>query len=1222
MDKESSFGQILLDQSLQDNIYKPMPCGVTWMLSSLQSRPSQPRVQAEEGLYGLKQAPRAWYDRISKFLLSQKFSKGDVDPTLFTRKKGKDILLVQSYVDDIIVASTEPALCDTFAEIMSSNFKISMMGKINPVDTPMVERTKLDKDLQGTPVDPTRYRSMVGSLLYLTSSRPDLVFALMQMLITPGVKILEEVPLAVRKAEYIALSGYYAQILWMRSQLTDYAFAFNKIPLYYTNKSAIALCCNNIQHSISKHINVRYHFIKEQVENGVVELYFVKTEYQLADIFTKALARERVIVDTLLIGACNMRIDPLKKKKEPTYQLTLDILRLYSCYNAFLKTADFEVDAEFFHEVLQITPKVPNQEFIEPSPHDDLVTFIKQLGYMGSLELVSEILTTDRPVPRDKNRCLIPDSLRSSSITSSQNITHYPRDKARKGKSLMGKKKLDVDVQKEKIKDAAKKKDVVPRKKRSITFADNILHDPEEAINLVIGRKAKKIADTIDSDETEDEEEDRLIRQRQTNMKTATKDSMQDYRIQQHPKGSSEGSGVILEVFDEPRDDSDKSYWGSDDEKHDDEETADEEIADKKINDEEMVDEEKADEEKPEQEKVDDEQAGADQADDDQAKDDQVGVLIPETQKERLDLPPSSSSLTLSSTEYEDPIIQRTPLVDTIISMIPEKSTPTPTPPTTKAQVTIVFESDSSPTVFQRLSELEKKVKVLSKVDHAEAIEESVQANVINEESVQANVINEVKNQLSKLLPKVMSDFVQPIMERIVRDVLQKNSINPFQSSFTSTDSFTDYELKNMLFDKMQKSGSFQEHEKHLDLYNALIGSICLDEAITKGDIDRTKVLKKRRHDDKDKDPSGDSEKGKKKRKQKDSESSKDKDTTGSSKEEQVQDDVVNAKEQPQNDDAPKQDNSIWFKQDDVVRPETLDSQWHKEPNADDASEQNSFNELVNAKKDPLTFDDLMGSIVDFTKFSKNRLKKDKISKADLQGPNFILLKGTCRNSIELYKPLPLQGPPSHLTIHVDYFFNNDLEYLKTGNKERKYAVSLTKTKAARISVDKQFGYGYLKEIIVRRAYQNEYAFKEADFSRLHLNDIEDMFLLYVQHKLHNLTGDEIVDLVNALRTFTRSIVIKKRVEDVQLGVESYQTKLNITHPKISCADFLKKESCTPMYEPRGVIYKNKSNKKILMRVDELYKFSDGTLKYVRDTLNVRLHNFVLGYNKDMLKRA
>ncbi|GKA90967.1 hypothetical protein Tco_0812837 [Tanacetum coccineum] len=90
----------------------------------------------------------------------------------------------------------------------------------------------------------------------------------------------------------------------MRSQLTDYGLGFNKIPMYCDNKSAIALCCNNVQHSRSKHIDIRFHFIKEQVENRVVELYFVNTEYQLADIFTKALCRERI---EFLINKLGMR---------------------------------------------------------------------------------------------------------------------------------------------------------------------------------------------------------------------------------------------------------------------------------------------------------------------------------------------------------------------------------------------------------------------------------------------------------------------------------------------------------------------------------------------------------------------------------------------------------------------------------------------------------------------------------------------------------------------------------------------------------------------------------------------------------------------------------------------------------------------------------------------------------------------------------------------------
>ncbi|GKC30693.1 hypothetical protein Tco_1037987 [Tanacetum coccineum] len=119
-----------------------------------------------------------------------------------------------------------------------------------------------------------------------------------------------------REAKYIALSGCCAQILWMRSQLTDYGFQFKKIPLYCDNKSMIALCCNNVQHYRAKHIDVRYHFIKEQVENGIMELYFVLTEYQLTDIFTKPLPRERFNFLIEKLGMRSMSSKTLKNLTE------------------------------------------------------------------------------------------------------------------------------------------------------------------------------------------------------------------------------------------------------------------------------------------------------------------------------------------------------------------------------------------------------------------------------------------------------------------------------------------------------------------------------------------------------------------------------------------------------------------------------------------------------------------------------------------------------------------------------------------------------------------------------------------------------------------------------------------------------------------------------------------------------------------------------------------
>ncbi|GKE03391.1 hypothetical protein Tco_1395409 [Tanacetum coccineum] len=112
------------------------------------------------------------------------------------------------------------------------------------------------------------------------------------------------------------MSGCCAQILWMRSQLFDYGFAYNHVPLYYDNKSAIALCCNNVQHSRAKHIDIRHHFIRKQVEKGVVELYIMRTEYQLADIFTKALPREKFEFILPRLGMKCMSPETLKRLQD------------------------------------------------------------------------------------------------------------------------------------------------------------------------------------------------------------------------------------------------------------------------------------------------------------------------------------------------------------------------------------------------------------------------------------------------------------------------------------------------------------------------------------------------------------------------------------------------------------------------------------------------------------------------------------------------------------------------------------------------------------------------------------------------------------------------------------------------------------------------------------------------------------------------------------------
>ncbi|GKB31160.1 hypothetical protein Tco_0870561 [Tanacetum coccineum] len=194
------------------------------------------------------------------------------------------------------------------------------MESSDPVDTPMVEKSKLDKDTQGKAVNPTHYRGIVGTLMYLTASRTDLtfdvcmcaryqakpiekhlhavkrIFKYLKGTVNRGLWYPNDSSIALTayvdadhagqksavisstEAKYIALSGCCAQVLWIRSQLIDYGLGFNKNP--------------------------KFHFIKEQVENGVVELYFVNTKYQLAVIFTKALGRERI---KFLINKLGMR---------------------------------------------------------------------------------------------------------------------------------------------------------------------------------------------------------------------------------------------------------------------------------------------------------------------------------------------------------------------------------------------------------------------------------------------------------------------------------------------------------------------------------------------------------------------------------------------------------------------------------------------------------------------------------------------------------------------------------------------------------------------------------------------------------------------------------------------------------------------------------------------------------------------------------------------------
>ncbi|GJU68331.1 hypothetical protein Tco_1254590 [Tanacetum coccineum] len=154
------------------------------------------------------------------------------------------------------------------------------------------------------------------------------------------------------------------------------------------------------------------------------------------------------------------------------------------------------------------------------------------------------------------------------------------------------------------------------------------------------------------------------------------------------------------------------------------------------------------------------------------------------------------------------------------------------------------------------------------------------------------------------------------------------------------------------------------------------------------------------------------------------------------------------------------------------------------------------------------------------------------------------------------------------------------------------------------VEVIRKHGYGYLKEIVVRRANIDLYRFKEGDFPRLHINDIEDMLLLVVHNRLKNLSGDDDFKFIIALRMFTRSLVIQKRVEDLQLGDESYQKKINVTKPQTTIFGIRKRDPYAPYQDPQGFIYVDTLGRNRLMRSDELYKFMDRTLTGLRTSLD------------------
>ncbi|GKA38115.1 retrotransposon protein, putative, unclassified [Tanacetum coccineum] len=221
----------------------------------------------------------------------------------------------------------------------------------------------------------------------------------------------------------------------MRSQLTECGFKFNKNPLYCDNKSAITLCYNNVQHSRAKHIDIRYHFINEQVENGIASMSSKRQLDLSTGIYSRAWSTNDhvkacdyfasqpvlLIFNRLDIGKCNGRIPRGLTPKKPTFQVVLDAIALTPCYPAFLITADvpkvymhqfwnsvykhdtfyrfkidkkkrFKLALEVFKDIFQICPRVPGRDFDALPSEEDTVYFLRELSHTREINSLNDVV--------------------------------------------------------------------------------------------------------------------------------------------------------------------------------------------------------------------------------------------------------------------------------------------------------------------------------------------------------------------------------------------------------------------------------------------------------------------------------------------------------------------------------------------------------------------------------------------------------------------------------------------------------------------------------------------------------------------------------------------------------------------------------------------------------------------------------------------------------------
>ncbi|GJS59023.1 hypothetical protein Tco_0653807 [Tanacetum coccineum] len=529
-----------------------------------------------------------------------------------------------------------------------------------------------------------------------------------------------------------------------------------------------------------------------------------------------------------------------------------------------------------------------------------------------------------------------------------------------------------------------------------------------------------------------------------------------------------------------------------------------------------------------------------------------------------------------------------------------QQATPTPTPTTSEATTLFPSLLDFS-YVFKfndRVTNLEKDLSEVKQVDQyaqalssnpaivdcyidnklGETINKVIQAHNLDsrqephdgkneyiglvDTSMRTIIKEEVTTQLPRILPQVVYDFATPVIEKNVAESLEtavlKRSSSQLQSTYEAAAALSEFELTKILIDKMEKNKSYDKSAYERELYEALVKSYETDKDLfdsygTKQRKSSKEVESSRDSRSKDKKSSSTSKDASYSQQKPSGKSTYTEDPSHIVDDSGVQQDqefdTGNNDEQPVDKEVSKAD---WFKK--PERPPTPDSDWNKRQHVDFRPPQTWISQVARAKEPRTSFDEFIRLLCICTEI--------------LVGPAFELLKSTYKSLTKLEYHLEecskatterldgitlkanlslIQDHRGCQVIPQDFFINNDLKYLQGGDLSKwKRIIVVTK-----LTIMKKYDYGHLEEIEVRREDQKLYKFKEGDFPRLRLQDIEDMLLLLVQKKLTNLTINERNDLNVALRMFTRWIVIQR-----------------------------------------------------LMRADELHKFNDGILTDVRSALN------------------